>query len=157
MLSDVTNMIGGETAIKKGHGTISKIRGPALGYTTVMQGRYVKHLACKAYNAKERITMVTSFRAKDVSVPDESTLFTIRETTKKNRLNAQWSTYRLRLVAERMAKFADEIENASKDDVDAELDVINRESMQAFLDAQTKYLQHGISQMMPYPGETYTK
>lgn len=81
-----------------------------------MQGRYVRHLACKAYNASEvgrrslafenlltlatvqRITMVTSFRAKDVSLADESVLETIRPTTKKNRLNAQWSTYRLRLV-----------------------------------------------------------
>jgi len=100
MLSDVTNMVGGETAIEKGDGTIARIRGPTLGCTTVMQGRYVKHIACKAYNAKERITMVTSFRAKDVLLPDESILTTIRPTTKANRINAQWSTYRLRVVGE---------------------------------------------------------
>lgn len=42
--------------------------------------------------------MVTSFRAKDVSLADESVLETIRPVTKKNRINAQWSAYRLRFV-----------------------------------------------------------
>jgi hypothetical protein len=44
------------------------------------------------------ITMVTSFRAKDVTLPDESVLTTIRPVSKRNRLNAQWSSYRLKLV-----------------------------------------------------------
>lgn len=44
--------------------------------------------------------MVTSFRAKDVSVPDLSVLTTIRYLTKPNRINAQWSSYRLKLVGE---------------------------------------------------------
>lgn len=44
--------------------------------------------------------MITSFRAKDVSLPDESRLPNIRIITKANLLNAQWSMYRLRLVGE---------------------------------------------------------
>ncbi|CAD6574289.1 MAG: hypothetical protein CYPHOPRED_005400 [Cyphobasidiales sp. Tagirdzhanova-0007] len=149
MLSDVTNMIGGETAIERGDGTIAKIRGPQLGWTTVMQGHYLKHLACKAYNAKERITMVTSFRARDPSLADESFLLTIRNMAKRNRINAQWSTYRLRLVAERMSKLATEIEEAGRDDILAEKDVCNKESMQKFVNEQIEYLQFGIEEMMP--------
>jgi len=148
MLSDVTNMIGGETALECGDGSIAKIRGPELGYTCILQGRYINHIACKALNAKERITMVTSFRAKDVTLPDESVLDTIRPISKRNRLNAQWSSYRLKLVAERMTLLANKIDEESKDDVNAVKDVCNKETMQAFLDEQVKYLQHGINEMM---------
>lgn len=52
------------------------------------------------------------------------------------------------LTAERMRKLAQEIENASKDDIDAEKDCCNRNTMQAFFDEQVKYLQHGINEMM---------
>lgn len=47
-----------------------------------------------------------------------------------------------------MSKLAQQIEDASKDDVDAEKDVCNRPMMQAFVDEQLKYLQHGIKEMM---------
>lgn len=148
MLSDVTNMVGGETALECGDGSIARIRGPQLGYTCILQGRYINHLACKAFNAKERITMVTSFRAKDVNIADESVLTTIRTISKRNRLNAQWSSYRLKLVAERITLLANKIDEESKDDVDAVKDVCNKKTMQAFLDEQVKYLQHGINEMM---------
>ena len=114
--------------------------------------------------------MVTSFRARDPSLADESFLLTIRNMAKRNRINAQWSTYRLRLVgksvsaafrrppvlsrssmlaAERMSKLATEIEEAGRDDILAEKDVCNKESMQKFVNEQIEYLQFGIEEMMP--------
>lgn len=62
MLSDVSSMIGGETALQCGDGRIAKARGPGVGNCVVMQGSVIKHAALRAYNAGERITMVTSFR-----------------------------------------------------------------------------------------------
>lgn len=47
-----------------------------------------------------------------------------------------------------MQKLADKIEEDSKDDINAEKDVCNKQSMQEFVDAQVKYLQHGIKEMM---------
>lgn len=47
-----------------------------------------------------------------------------------------------------MTKLAQQIEDGSRDDVDAEKDVCNRPMMQAFVDEQVKYLQHGIDEMM---------
>lgn len=112
MLSDVTNMIGGETAVCTGNGDIRKVRGPNIGSAVVLQGRHVKHLACSAFNAPERITskfdlsrlsymyvwlksavsfvlVVTSYRAKDPLTHDASILDTIRIVSQQDRLNYQ--------------------------------------------------------------------
>jgi hypothetical protein len=83
-----------------------------------MQGRHIKHAALRAYNAGERITMVTSFRARDPLIHDgsgefssptaskrdswlffslASVLSTSHPITKKNRINYQW-TWVLRSV-----------------------------------------------------------
>lgn len=52
------------------------------------------------------------------------------------------------VTAERMLKQADEIEQASKDDIDAVNNVWDKPRMQTFVDEQVKYLQHGIDEMM---------
>lgn len=61
-----------QTALKTGDGRIVKARGPSVGHCVVMQGREINHAALKAYNVEERITMVTSFRAKDPMLNDGS-------------------------------------------------------------------------------------
>lgn len=52
------------------------------------------------------------------------------------------------LPAERMNLLASKIDEESKDDVHALKDVCNKDTMQAFVDEQIKYLQHGINEMM---------
>lgn len=47
-----------------------------------------------------------------------------------------------------MTKLAQQIEDASRDDVDAEKDVCNRPMMQAFVNEQVEYVQHGINEMV---------
>ncbi|POY70194.1 hypothetical protein BMF94_6777 [Rhodotorula taiwanensis] len=119
MLSDCSAMVGGETALKTGDGRIVKARGPGVGHCVVMQGREINHAALKAYNVDERITMVTSFRAKDPMLRDASVLKTIYPITKRNRLNYQWSVYRMKLLAARFSIMARELEEkkrASGDD-----------------------------------------
>ena len=65
MLSDCTDMVGGETMLRKGDDTTLKVRGPQMGYSVLLQGRYIEHKALSAYGSKERITSVTSFRPKN--------------------------------------------------------------------------------------------
>ena len=65
MLSDCTDMLGGETVLRQGDGSTLKIRGPQMGYSVILQGRYIVHKALRAYGSTERITSVTSFRPKN--------------------------------------------------------------------------------------------
>ena len=68
MLSDCTNMIGGETALRTGDGGIFKVRGPQMvrpfplvdishkrsqckGCAVVLQGRYIEHQALRAFGS----------------------------------------------------------------------------------------------------------
>ncbi|KAF9517640.1 hypothetical protein BS47DRAFT_1290641 [Hydnum rufescens UP504] len=106
MLSDCSTMRGGETAVECGDGTVKKIRGPGLGFAVMMQGRYIRHSALNAFGAPERVTMVTSFRARDPEVRDESVLTTIRPISKLDPLYFQWVAYRMNLLAERFRKRA---------------------------------------------------
>ncbi|GAA6044309.1 hypothetical protein JCM8097_002874 [Rhodosporidiobolus ruineniae] len=156
MLSDCTNMVGGETALKTGDGRIVKARGPGAGNVVVMQGREISHAALKAYNVDERITMVTSFRAKDPLLNDASILKTIRPTAKRNRLNYQWTTYRLKLLSERFALTAQALEAKKAsfgpdDDADGlgGSEVVNVQEMSKWIDQQISYLQTTKDEYMP--------
>lgn len=53
MLSDVKNMVGGETGLRCADGSMLKARGPGIGSAVMLQGRYVSHIALKAYNTPE--------------------------------------------------------------------------------------------------------
>ncbi|KAK5744819.1 hypothetical protein LTR17_001896 [Elasticomyces elasticus] len=115
MLSDPTNMCGGETGLRKGDGTLLKVRGPAVGWAVMMQGGCVKHIALKASGGTgERITMVTSFRAKDPMQKDVSNLVNVKRSSKHNELFQQWSTYRLDVLSQRALLMRNEIAKGEK-------------------------------------------
>ncbi|KAK2761326.1 hypothetical protein FQN54_001848 [Arachnomyces sp. PD_36] len=102
MLSDCTNMVGGETAVRTASGDIMKVRGPTMGTAVVMQGRYIEHQALKAFGGRERITMVTSFRPKSPFVKDETVLTGVRGISDLSGLYTQYSRYRLEVLEERI-------------------------------------------------------
>ncbi|OJJ98335.1 hypothetical protein ASPACDRAFT_44840 [Aspergillus aculeatus ATCC 16872] len=102
MLSDCTGMTGGETALKTASGEIMKVRGPAMGTAVVMQGRYIEHQALKAVGGRERITMITSFRAKSPHVRDETVLTGVRPISNLCELYTQYTRYRLEVLEERV-------------------------------------------------------
>ncbi|RAH56986.1 hypothetical protein BO85DRAFT_373159 [Aspergillus piperis CBS 112811] len=102
MLSDCTNMIGGETALRTGNGEIVKVRGPQKGSAVILQGRYIEHKALRALGATERITMVTSFRPRASSVKDDTVLTTVRPISNLNELYHQFTEYRFELLSERL-------------------------------------------------------
>lgn len=118
MLSDCTDMIGGETALKTGDGDIMKVRGPQMvsvflslhrkssnvfkGCSVILQGRFIEHQALRALGTTERITMVTSFRPRDPTVRDDTVLTTVRPVSDLSQLYFQFSEYRLEMLQERI-------------------------------------------------------
>ncbi|KAF2644254.1 hypothetical protein P280DRAFT_392920 [Massarina eburnea CBS 473.64] len=102
MMSDCTNMVGGETALRKADGEILKVRGPAQGCAVVLQGRYIPHQALRALGAQERITSVTSFRPKSAFVKDDSVLRTVRPISDLSALYSGFAEYRLEMLEERI-------------------------------------------------------
>jgi hypothetical protein len=102
MLSDCTDMVGGETALKTGTGEILKVRGPQMGCAVVLQGRYISHQALRALGAKERITSVTSFRPKSALLPDDTVLTTVRPISNLSELYYDFGEYRLEILEERI-------------------------------------------------------
>ncbi|KAF2435235.1 hypothetical protein EJ08DRAFT_605062 [Tothia fuscella] len=102
MLSDCTNMVGGETALRTANGDILKVRGPSIGCAVVLQGRYINHQALRALGGQERITAVTSFRPKSITVRDDTILKTVRPISDLNELYFEFAEYRLQMVQDRI-------------------------------------------------------
>ncbi|ETI24709.1 hypothetical protein G647_04078 [Cladophialophora carrionii CBS 160.54] len=102
MMSDASQMIGGETAVKTGSGEIIKVRGPQMGSAVVLQGRHITHQALAAVGGAERITMITSFRPRDALVPDSSVLTSIRPISNLSELYFQWTEYRVEVLQARL-------------------------------------------------------
>ncbi|KAF8752516.1 hypothetical protein RHS01_07496 [Rhizoctonia solani] len=126
MLSDATTMQGGETALACADGTVKKVRGPQMGWAIMLQGRYIDHVALGAYGAPERVTMVTSYRAKDV----------------------MWSTYRLDLLSERFKMKSDAFKTKRKQQSPWGEEVVNKDEFKAWCKEQIKYLQTTIDEMV---------
>ncbi|KAK6465731.1 hypothetical protein DFJ63DRAFT_310814 [Scheffersomyces coipomensis] len=116
MLSDTTNMIGGETGLKTGTGEIAVVPGPKLGSAAILQGRMIEHIAKSPIGMTERITMVTSYRAKDPVKKDTSVLSTVKpELNFGSRFHDfynQWIDYRVELIKQKL----DILNNTSRDD-----------------------------------------
>ncbi|KAH8693614.1 hypothetical protein BGW36DRAFT_345295 [Talaromyces proteolyticus] len=102
MLSDCTNMIGGETALRKGNGGIVKVRGPQMGSAVILQGRYIEHQAMRAFGTSERITSVTSFRPRAPNIKDDTVLTTVRPISDLKELYHQYTEYRFEVLQDRL-------------------------------------------------------
>ncbi|KAL9129910.1 MAG: hypothetical protein Q9217_001758 [Psora testacea] len=143
MLSDCTNMIGGETALRTGNGEVVKVRGPQMGCAVVLQGRYIEHQALRAFGTTERITSVTSFRPKHPQCPDDTVLTTVRPISDLSELYFQFSEYRLEMLEERIRNQLKVIRDASR--VGKKF---NTRSMKAFLKEQEDFLAHMNKEMV---------
>ncbi|CAE6512072.1 unnamed protein product [Rhizoctonia solani] len=149
MLSDATTMQGGETALACADGTVKKIRGPQMGWALMLQGRYIDHVALGASGAPERVTMVTSYRAKDVMLPDDSVLTTIRPMSNWNELYYEWSTYRLDLLSERFKQKSEAFKKQRRDGQGPwGEEVVKKDEFKAWCREQIKYLQTTIDEMV---------
>lgn len=113
MLSDTTNMMGGETALQTGNGKVAKVKGPKQGWATLLQGRILKHIATQPKgNYTERITSVASLRPKD---PLQENLFvtTIKPSemagSRYNDFYQDYLNYTLDVLVDRINILKDDI------------------------------------------------
>ena len=134
MLSDPTGLVGGETALKRGDGTILKVKGhEKVGSAVMMQGGLINHVALKAMGKGERITMVTSFRPRNAGMWDGSNLGNVKKVSDHDRLYEQWTRYRVEVLGKRADAFkqslvglnADQIYVATKEWADEQIEYLN--------------------------------
>jgi len=144
MLSDCTNMVGGETALRTGTGDVMRVRGPQMGCAVVLQGRYITHQALRALGAQERITMVTSFRPKDPQLADDTVLSTVRGISDLSELYREFGTYRLEMLEARIKTQVNKIK-----DNHAAGRKTDTKAVKAFLQQQIAFLEHMDSEMVP--------
>ena len=119
MLSDCTDMIGGETMLRQGNGECLKVRGPEKGYTVILQGRYIQHKALRAIGSTERITSVVSFRPKNYTLPDDTVLTTVRPISDLDELYREYAEYRFEILQKRLEDQLLAVRNAKVFDVKA--------------------------------------
>ncbi|KIW19122.1 hypothetical protein PV08_03414 [Exophiala spinifera] len=145
MLSDCTDMKGGETALRTASGDTMKVRGATMGTAVILQGRYIEHQALKAWGGRERISMVTSFRPKSPFCKDETSLAGLRGITDLNLLYHQYAEYRLQVLETRMrTKRQDLIESFGKPDG------FDLDGTRAFLEEQKRYVEDMLKELIPY-------
>ncbi|KAI1310476.1 hypothetical protein F5Y03DRAFT_392412 [Xylaria venustula] len=143
MLSDCTDMIGGETALRTGNGDIMKVRGPQMGCAVVLQGRYIEHEALRTLGTTERITMVTSFRPRDPLQKDDTVLTTVRPISNINDLYNQFAEYRLQMLEERIRIQLKEIR-----DLSAAGRRVATKKLKSFFAEQENFLAHMNREMV---------
>lgn len=140
MLSDTTTMIGGETSLRLGgeqKGKVVSIPGPQLGYASVLQGRLIEHIAPKPLGSSERITMVTSYRAKNPLKHEGSVLRTVKPEinngTRFHDFYPEWIKYRFEIMQQRMKHLEEKMVD-SKGDFDKEFCMDYLSELQSYLD-----------------------
>ena len=139
MLSDPTGMVGGETALRRGDGSILKVRGPQIGSAVMMQGGLINHVALKAMGTGERITMVTSFRPKDPKAYDNSNLGNVKRVSDHDKLFQQWTEYRAGVLAKRAEGFKDSLRGLTADEI--------RKTADEWAKEQIEYLNTTVREM----------
>ena len=109
-----------------------------------MQGRYITHQALRALGAKERITMVTSFRPKSPHLADDSNLNTTRGISDLSQLYYEFASYRLEVVEERIRSQLKCLKNAHIAGKRTDTKALKR-----FLDEQERFLRHTNKELVP--------
>ncbi|KAH6664308.1 hypothetical protein EV126DRAFT_447265 [Verticillium dahliae] len=101
------------------------------------QRRYIEHQALKAFGGSERITMVTSFRAKSPFVKDESVLTGVRGISNVSDLYTQYTRYRLEILEDRIRakRKSENYRAASKRPFDVDEIRVWLETQRQFIDA----------------------
>jgi hypothetical protein len=137
MMSDCTNMVGGETALRTANGDVIRVRGPTEGCAVILQGRYITHQALRALGARERITAVTSWRPRSPFVKDDSVLRTVRPVSDLTELYPDFAEYRLEIMEQRMRRAREEIR--ARRQAGMEFDTLGHK---AFLQESAAFLAH---------------
>lgn len=109
-----------------------------------MQGRYITHQALRALGAQERITLVTSFRARSPLLPDDSNLRTVRGISDISEVYYQFSKYRLEILE---ARIRDQLKRLN--DAHTAGKKTNTKGLKTFFEEQEHFLHHMNIEMIP--------
>lgn len=158
MMSDTSDMVGGETALRTGTGEIRKVRGPSKvsksarlctslsnlsqGCAVVLQGRYIDHQAMAAFGGQERITSVTSFRPRSPHIRDDTVLNTVRPISNLSDLYGQTVEYQLENTESRLRMMLKTIRDSMK------AGATDAKSIKTFLDYEINSLSHLNNQIV---------
>jgi len=142
MMSDTSEMVGGETALRTGTGEIRKVRGPSKGCAVVLQGRYIDHQAMAAFGGQERITSVTSFRPRSPHIRDDTVLNTVRPISNLSDLYGQTVEYQLENAESRLRMMLKTIRDSMK------AGATDARSIKTFLDYEINSLSHLNNQIV---------
>ena len=143
MLSDPSHMSGGETAFRRGDGSVLKVGIPKIGWAIMIQGGCVDHIALRAFGTGERIAMTTSCRPRDPDVRDISTLSSVKPISRCDALFQQWSSYRLDVISRRAANYKAKLdisENMTASEI--------RDAFIAWANEQIEYLNRTADEML---------
>ncbi|KAF5002991.1 hypothetical protein FDECE_10465 [Fusarium decemcellulare] len=143
MLSDCTNMVGGETALKTSDGNVIKVRGPQMGYAVLLQGRYIDHQALRALGGSERVSMVTSFRARSPMIRDDTVLKLVRPISNIDELYNEYAQYRFKMLEDRF--------RARREILDQSIQrksTFNVQDVRAFIQEQKAFLEQMEEQVL---------
>ncbi|KLP14290.1 uncharacterized protein LW94_3935 [Fusarium fujikuroi] len=143
MLSDCSDMEGGETAVLKGDGQVLKVRGPTMGTAVILQGRYVQHAALKAIG-KERLSFITAFRPKSPFVRDEIVLTGSRPISNQSELVYDYCTYRADVLEIRFREHAKKLREQQAAGIK-----FNPDAVREFLQEQKEMLEATLLEMIP--------
>ncbi|KAI1612032.1 hypothetical protein EDD36DRAFT_440049 [Exophiala viscosa] len=146
MLSDCTDMEGGETALRTASGEIMKVRGATMGTAVLLQGRYIEHQALKAWGGRERISMVTSFRPKSPFCKDETSLAGLRGITDLCLLYHQYAEYRFQVLETRFRTSRQTLLKSFHKQRGFDL-----QGTRSFLEEQKRYVEDLLRELVPYP------
>lgn len=142
MLTDTTEMVGGETVIHSDEGYISRVNDPRKGWATVLQGHCVEHLASKPLGGTERITFVTSYRAADPLVLDDSVLTTVNPISDSNELHTDWVEYRMKVLSDRLMALAEKVREGRNNKENFNLNIVTQ-----YLMEQESYIKKTYREM----------
>lgn len=109
-----------------------------------MQGRYITHQALRALGTQERITLVTSFRAKSPLIADDSNLRTVRGISDISEVYYQFAKYRMEILEARVRNQLKRLNDgymAGKR--------TNTKELKKFFEEQEQFLQHMNAEMIP--------
>jgi hypothetical protein len=155
MLSDASTMLGGETAIETGSGEVVKVRAAQMGGAVVLQGGYTKHAAFRTIGAPERVTMVTSFRPKSLSLRDHSTLRNITSATSDMaEVNYQFASYRVRIVRDRAEELLRRLAERKRS-LPKGQEIIEREELNDWVEEQVEHLRTTVYEMFDRVKDTW--
>jgi hypothetical protein len=115
-----------------------------MGSAMMLQGGFVKHLALPCSSASnDRITIITSYRVKDVGIYDSSWMSNIRAYSDLQELYRQWIEYRLNRLEPGVKKLHDRRRFIKAFD---EQDVVEEQEERVVL---KEYAKRTLRQMVP--------